>query len=192
MLALRVAVEVPDTRAEGPGLRYAIWVQGCSLRCPGCCNPELFTSRGGTAVAVDELAARIDATPDIEGVSLLGGEPMEQAPALAALLARVRARGRSTMVFTGYTREELDAVPGADAVLAATDLLVDGRYDRDAPDHTRRWIGSTNQRLHFLSDRYDPADPQFSAADHVELRLVGGVVTINGRPWGSWTPRRYG
>ena len=115
---------------------------------------------------------------------------MEQAQAVAALLARVRASGRSTMVFTGYTLEELAGVPGAEAVVAQTDLLVDGRYDQSAPDRTRRWIGSTNQRLHFLTDRYDPDDPQFTAPDHVELRMRDGVVTINGRPWGSWIPRR--
>lgn len=186
---LRVALEVAETQAEGPGDRYAIWVQGCTLRCPGCCNPEMFADRGGTVVEVDALVERIVATPKIEGVTMLGGEPMQQAPAVAELLSRVRARGLSTMVFTGYTREELAEVDGAAEVLPHLDLLVDGRYDATAPDETRRWIGSENQRMHFLTDRYDPDDPMFTASDTVELRMRDGVLTINGRPWGGWAPR---
>ena len=189
MTTLRVALEVPETRAEGPGDRYAIWVQGCTLRCPGCCNPEMFTDRGGTVVDLDALVERIVATPKIEGITMLGGEPMQQAPAVAQLLSRVRARGLSTMVFTGYTREELAGVDGADEVLSHVDLLVDGRYDAARPDETRRWIGSENQRMHFLTDRYDPGDPMFTSADTVELRMRDGVLTINGRPWGAWAPR---
>lgn len=189
MTTLRVALEVPETRAEGPGARYAIWVQGCTLRCPGCCNPEMFADRGGTLVEVDELVERIATAPGIEGVTMLGGEPMQQAASVARLLEQVRERGLSTMVFTGYTREELDEVEHAADVLRQLDLLVDGRYDAKQPDETRRWIGSTNQRMHFLSDRYDPDDPMFTSADTVELRMRDGVLTVNGRPWGSWAPR---
>jgi len=189
MSALQLAIEIADTSAEGPGRRYAIWVQGCTLRCPGCCNPEFFSGRGGTRVTGNDLLARIEATEGIEGVTVLGGEPMQQAAALAPLLSAVHRVGLSTMVFTGYTLAELDDVAGADAVLHATDLLVDGRYQIDAPEHTRRWIGSTNQRMHFLTGRYHPEDPIFTAPDTVELRLRGGVLTINGRPWGEWTPR---
>ena len=56
---LRVAAIAEDTCAEGPGRRWALWVQGCSLRCAGCCNPEMFDERRGEATAIEELAARI-------------------------------------------------------------------------------------------------------------------------------------
>ena len=44
---LRIAQIVPSTEAEGPGRRFALWFQGCSLRCPGCCNPEMLPFTGG-------------------------------------------------------------------------------------------------------------------------------------------------
>jgi anaerobic ribonucleoside-triphosphate reductase activating protein len=190
-MQLRVAQTVRDTEAEGPGRRFAVWVQGCTLGCPGCCNPEMLApGRGGRLVDVATLAAEIAATPHIEGVTLLGGEPFQQPEACAALAEAVRAAGRSVMVFTGYTLEELRArivagEPGVAALLDATDLLVDGRYLRDEPEPTvggRRYIGSRNQRMHFLSSRYSADDPRLRAANTVELRLERGALTVNGWP----------
>lgn len=181
---LRIAQLVPDTEAEGPGRRFALWVQGCSLRCPGCCNPEMFSAVGGTEVEVDALAERILGTPGIEGISLLGGEPFEQAPTLAALCRRIRPSGLSVMVFSGFTLAELRAChsPGVAELLAETDLLVDGRYERNLPERRRRWIGSANQVMHFLTGRYAPSDPRFSQPNTVELRLVGRALQVSGWP----------
>ena len=137
MSQLRIAIEVADTQAEGPGRRYAVWLQGCPMRCRGCCNPEFLPEDGGRVVDVDVLTNSILATPGIEGVTLLGGEPFAQAAAAAELCRHVRQRGLSTMVFSGYALGELDNVPDAPALLAATDLLVDGRYEHERPDTTR-------------------------------------------------------
>ncbi len=71
MTTIRIAQMVPDTEAEGPGRRYAVWVQGCPIRCPGCCNPEMFKDDAGTVWDVAEIAARITQTPGIEGMTLL-------------------------------------------------------------------------------------------------------------------------
>ncbi len=120
----------------------------------------------------------------IEGISLLGGEPTAQAPGAARLAGRARALGLSVMVYSGFTLEELvgrDDLATRD-LLAATDLLVDGPYLRDRPETTRRWVGSTNQRLHFLSDRYRADDPCWLVPNTLELRLDGGVLTVNGFP----------
>lgn len=175
---LRVAQIVVGTRAEGPGLRAAVWVQGCTLRCPGCCNPEMFAAAGGTLV---DPAALVAGWPDdLEGVSVLGGEPLEQPDAVAALLGAARRRGMSTMVFSGYTLAEIRERHAH--VLEAVDLLVDGRYDRTRPDSARRWVGSTNQVMHFLSDRYTPTDPAFTEARTVELHLRDGELVVVGWP----------
>jgi anaerobic ribonucleoside-triphosphate reductase activating protein len=196
MLAARVAARVRDTEAEGPGRRWALWVQGCPLRCPGCCNPEMLPARARDGrdelVSVDELAREALDTPGIEGVSFLGGEPFAQAAPLAALAERVRAVGLSVMVFTGYTLAELEAREDARALLAATDLLVDGRYDETLPETASRWIGSRNQGLHFLSDRYRADDPRFLRKNSVELRLRAGVLTVNGWPAAARLFRRAG
>ncbi len=183
MTSLRVAQIIASTEAEGPGARFALWVQGCSLRCPGCCNPEMFAERGGTLRSVESLIEELEAVPNLEGVSILGGEPFEQAAPLAEFAQAVRRRGLTVMVYSGCTLAELKA-RGADAqaLLATTDLLVDGRYEQQAPEHRRRWVGSTNQQMHFLSSAYRPDDPRFTQPNTMEIRLRDGEVTVNGWP----------
>lgn len=186
-MKLRVAQQVRDTEAEGPGVRYAVWVQGCSLRCPGCCNPEMFVhGKGGVELEAAALAAEVLATPGIEGLSVLGGEPFEQAAGVAELCRLVKAGGKTVMVYSGYTLDELRAqaktTPAVQAVLDVADLLLDGRYDATKPETKRRWVGSTNQTLHFFTDAYRPDDPRFWTSNTVELRLERGKLTINGWP----------
>lgn len=181
-MQLRIAQVIPDTEAEGPGRRFALWVQGCTIRCPGCCNPEMFAADKGRVCDSAELAAQALAIEGLEGVSILGGEPGEQAEAVADFCERVRAGGLSVMVYSGYTLAQLRARPGADRLLQTIDLLVDGRYEQSLPESKRRWLGSTNQVLHFLSDRYAPGDARFDTANTVELRLTKEGLTINGWP----------
>jgi anaerobic ribonucleoside-triphosphate reductase activating protein len=192
--SLRVGARVPVTRVEGPGARYALWVQGCSIRCPGCCNPHLFAAAGGDVVPVRALLAEIrSARPAIEGVTFLGGEPFEQAEALARLAKGARALGLSVMVFSGYTLEELRARAdaGAASLLRATDVLVDGRYDAARPERERLWVGSRNQRFHYLTDRYSreiELPVHGAPLREVEVRIgTDGRILANG--WPSWGRR---
>ncbi|MCY1010141.1 4Fe-4S single cluster domain-containing protein [Nannocystis pusilla] len=183
-VTIEVAMIVPRTEAEGPGVRYAVWVQGCPLRCAGCCNPEMleFGGEGSTRRLAADLVEEACAS-GAEGVSLLGGEPFAQAEALAPVAEGVRARGLSVMIFTGYTLAELQTQgPAAARLLAATDLLVDGRFEAKLRSQRRRFIGSDNQVLHFLSDRYAPDDPKLQGGNTVELRIRGGEITLNGWP----------
>lgn len=181
---VRLAQVVSRTEAEGPGARFALWTQGCPLRCPGCCNPEMLPFEGGRVRPVAELLEEIRATRDLEGVSLLGGEPVAQAAPLAELAQGVQRMGLSVVLFTGYTLEGLrgDGRPEVASLLAASDLVVDGRFEAGSPERRRRWIGSSNQRLHFLSSRYDPSDPRFVQPNTVEVRLRNGALEVNGWP----------
>ena len=190
---INVAGVIPGTRDEGPGLRSALWVQGCSLRCPACCNPHLWHQRPARLARPAEIAEEMLAAPGIEGVTLLGGEPFEQAAPLAELARLVREAGMSVMVFSGYTLAELRARPRAAALLARVDLLVDGRYEEARRVTDRRWIGSSNQEVHVLSDRYRHLDePRGGAWDDganvIELRLRGSEITINGFPFEGAVP----
>lgn len=187
---LRVAQVVPCTEAEGPGKRFALWFQGCPLRCPGCCNPAMLPFAGGEPMAAGEVAARALNAADrmgVEGITLLGGEPMAHAAGAAELARRVRSRGLSVMVFSGYTLEEIHELPDPAAadLLAMTDLLVDGPYLRDRPESGRRWIGSANQRIHVLTDRYRADDPCWDRPNTLEIRLAGGELSVNGFPASS-------
>src|SRR4051794_22565828 len=165
-LLLRVAQIVPFTEAEGPGRRFALWFQGCPLRCPGCCNPEMLPFEGGQSLPLADVLRQVRQAADeqgIEGITLLGGEPLAQAVAAVALARAVQRIGLSVMVFSGYTLSEARNMtdPAVADLLAHTDILVDGPYLREQPETRRRWIGSANQQIHFLSDRYQADDPRW-------------------------------
>jgi len=184
---LQVAQVVTHTEAEGPGVRFAIWLQGCPLRCPGCCNPEMLSFEGGQTTTVSQLLLQIDAamrSRPIEGVTLLGGEPFSHSAGAAPLAAELAARELTLMIFSGFHIEQLrdSEEPTVQQLLVKTDLLVDGPYERDKPDSERRWVGSTNQRIHFLSDRYSAADSYWSEPNTLEIRLENSVVAVNGFP----------
>jgi len=184
---LSVAQVVACTEAEGPGRRFALWFQGCPLRCPGCCNPEMLPFGGGRQMPLAEVLAQVDAAQSehgVEGITLLGGEPLAHARAAVPLAAAVRQRGLTVMVFSGYTLTEARQLPelAVAELLALTDILVDGPYVRDLPETRRRWIGSSNQQVHFLSDRYRADDPCWRRPNTLEIRLRGGEVTVNGFP----------
>ena len=185
---LNVAHVVERTEAEGPGARFAVWVQGCPIRCPGCCNPEMLPFDQGDEIDTADLAEWASRVKGIEGVTLLGGEPFAQAQACADFARRVREHGLTVMVFTGYRHAELEERRGAQKLLGLTDLLVDGPYDRRLPERTRRWIGSSNQNMRFLTDAYSPIDLRFYEGNTVEIRYRKGSVEVNG--WPIWEPHK--
>jgi anaerobic ribonucleoside-triphosphate reductase activating protein len=193
---MRIAQIVPVTEAEGPGRRFAVWFQGCPLRCPGCCNPEFLPFKGGQTRTLAEVVAELDAVRGaVEGITLLGGEPFAHTAGAAALAEAARQRGLTVMVFSGYTIEQVrgSTDPHAANLLARTDILVDGPYVREQPDTTRRWVGSTNQRIHCLTDRYSAEDPCWKQRNTLEIRVDRGGVSVNGFPaagavglWKGW------
>jgi anaerobic ribonucleoside-triphosphate reductase activating protein len=184
---LRVAQIVPCTEAEGPGRRFALWFQGCPLRCPGCCNPEMLPFDGGQVLPVEQVIARLHQAARahaLEGLTLLGGEPLAHAAGAAALARAAHDVGLTVMIFTGYTLVEARGLedPAVAGLLTETDILVDGPYRRDLPETRRRWIGSSNQRVHFLSERCWADDPRWLLPNTLEIRLAGGELSVNGFP----------
>lgn len=200
-LTMQIAQVVPCTEAEGPGKRFALWFQGCPLRCPGCCNPEFLPFKGGHTRTLREMAEELRRAKEesgIEGITLMGGEPFAHAAASLALAQSSRQLGLSVMVFSGYTIEELQqrAEPEVAELIATTDILVDGPYIREQPDTTRRWIGSQNQRIHFLTPRYY-YDEQWRQKNTLEIRVDKDGITVNGFPasnavglWKGWKRKK--
>jgi len=174
---LRLHAFLPFSRANGPGVRAVIWVQGCSLGCPGCFNPETHPFTGGELVSVGDLFERIAALKKaVEGITISGGEPFQQRRPLLALLWRVRQETTlSVVLFTGYTWDEVQRMPDADALLACIDVLIAGRYDQ-----TRRLArdlrGSANKTVHFLTNRYTMEDLQAVPYAEVIITAEGNVV----------------
>jgi anaerobic ribonucleoside-triphosphate reductase activating protein len=192
--ALRLAAP-PDRLSvvhhSGPGLRLVFWVQGCSVRCTRrCINPTLLDAAGGFLVAAADLERALLGKaadyPEAEGVTVLGGEPFDQASALAAALSPVRAAGLSLMVYSGHRLEELEGStdPGVAALLALCDLLVDGPFVDALYDPGLVWRGSRNQRLLRLTDRYTEADLATAMARQARALWVSqapaGSVVVSG------------
>ncbi len=183
-MELRISKLLPITQVEGPGDRACIWVQGCSIQCPGCGVPWTWAREGGTDHSVEELAETLTGGPEIEGVTFMGGEPFEQAAALAALAERVREAGLSIVTFSGYEFDVIESSTDAgwQSLLAATDLLIAGPYIKEMATFEKPWVGSSNQTYHFLTPRYRHLEGRLSELQNgIEIRIhPDGEVFING------------
>ncbi len=127
---LQIAQIVPVTEAEGPGRHFALWFQGCPLRCPGCCNPEMLPFEGGQSIPVDDVIAHVEESArlhGIEGITLLGGEPLAHAAGAVLLAQAVRARP------DGHGFQRLHSGRGAPTARPGGSPAA--RADR----HSRRW-----------------------------------------------------
>ncbi|WP_168801705.1 4Fe-4S single cluster domain-containing protein [Glycomyces buryatensis] len=174
---LRLHAFEPRSAANGPGVRAVVWVQGCTFACPGCFNPETH-GRAAEGTAVDGLFDRIAALGDVEGVTVSGGEPLQQRGPVLALLRRIRTEtALSSVVFTGYRWEEFERMPEAAALRECVDVLLAGRYERDR--HLGAGLrGSGNKTVHLLSDRYTRED--LEAVPRSEVIIRDGRITVTG------------
>jgi anaerobic ribonucleoside-triphosphate reductase activating protein len=158
-MMLNLADVAAPSWANGPGARGVIFVQGCRIHCPGCHNPHTWSHEPRHLCTVDALVEWYQNQPGLRGLTLSGGEPFEQAAALAKTCRVLRANGADVVVFTGFERSVLDSgsIPHATELLSEVDLLIDGPFRAESPCE---WPlrGSTNQALHFLTDRIRPSE----------------------------------
>ena len=187
MSRINLANWIDCTEVEGPGKRFALWVQGCERHCPGCCNPQFLDFIPKNVVEasfVCELIEKSQIKNGIEGITLLGGEPVLQAKGLSEVASFCKKRDLSVITFTGYALADLlaDHIPYTDELLQYTDILADGYFDKNKPEKFRNWVGSSNQCFHFLTDRYKSGieyDERFSHG--FELRIfTDGTLVSNG------------
>ena len=170
-----------STRVEGFGTRYCIWVQGCSIRCKGCANREMWETTGGETYSVNDIIKDIECLGEkIEGITVLGGEPFDQPKGLYELTRKCQERGYTVILFTGFLYEGLLEQKEKRNILEYTDLLIDGPYVEEKKDFSRPWVGSANQRYIFLSARYSERDLK-GIKNKLEIRISEkGNIMING------------
>ncbi|MFE7302430.1 4Fe-4S single cluster domain-containing protein [Streptomyces sp. NPDC057579] len=183
---LNVAATRVGTRALGPGVRSAVWVQGCPFHCAGCLAPEWIPDRPARRADPDDLAAELLADRRVTGLTLSGGEPMEQAAGLARLVRQARRiREVSVICFTGHRLERLRTrppSPGVPELLAVVDVLIDGVYVAALNDG-RGLRGSSNQRVHHLTPRLVDSGYDFQGrARDVEIVVDGREALLVGVP----------
>lgn len=148
---LRLHGLVEESIVDGPGLRFAVFTQGCLHGCPGCHNPATHSLTGGSETTTHELFTQFASNPLLAGVTFSGGEPFLQPEPLAALAEQVHALGKTVVVYTGYTLETLYTLaqerPAVLALLEQTDMLIDGPYIAALRELDSGLKGSSNQRV---------------------------------------------
>ena len=178
--------ECPISALHGPGERLVMWVQGCSVRCTdNCINPAALVDLDRYLISVEEAIEqareRLRSAPNVEGVTILGGEPTDQPEALSVLLRSLRAEGLGVMLYSGHTWERLQRRMEGNAVLRdlfdEVDLLIDGPFLDKQYDPALLWRGSSNQRIRCLTDRYEAEALSLAPV----LRGVDLVLTAEGR-----------
>ncbi len=172
----------------GPGSRAVVWVQGCDIGCRGCLAPYTQDPSGGTAMSLAEVSQWVLDQPDIEGITITGGEPTMQSDELVAIIDAIRKhRDLGVVAYTGRTIETLTEAGDANisGLLDRVDLLVDGPYIR-RQHADLLWRGSRNQRLIPLTDRYrsivESLTPATDKSAGIEFTASRGILYYAGVP----------
>ena len=148
-MKIRIAGVVDDSIVDGPGLRFSVFTQGCFHHCPGCHNPETHDPNGGREEDTDALIARMRKNPLLSGITLSGGDPLEQSLPCLELAKAAHQMHMNVWAYTGYTWEQLmeESDPDRMALLKEVDVLVDGPFILSQRSLKLDFCGSKNQRL---------------------------------------------
>lgn len=176
MIKFNVASINCCTETEGPYKKLCVWFQGCNILCDGCCNPDYQVFAVKKLMTLDELVSIIKVAKEkygIEGVTYSGGEPTCQ-QGLPCLTKRIKALGLGVISFTGRKYEDVSNL------LANVDMILDVEFDSAQKEDKRRLLGSKNQRILCLTDRYKNDILWFTAnKKSVEVNLSEKIV-LNG------------
>lgn len=172
--SLNIHAVIPRSRVNGPGLRLVVFFQGCARDCSGCFNPgtHSFEKR---EIKTPEALLGSYLSSGVEGITVSGGEPFSQPRGLLRLLELSVASNLTTLVYTGFTLEEVMADDEKDAGLSFIDVLIDGPFRKELAEPTLLARGSTNQRMHFLTSRYSIADLYMQGRAEVIIGADGVV-----------------
>ena len=147
----------PETIVDGEGIRYSIYLAGCSHHCVGCHNPESWNPRAGellTEERIQSIIREIKANPLLDGVTFSGGDPFYNPEAFLLFVKRVKEEtGLNIWCYTGYLfdrelcKKSRARCEVTDEMLALLDVLVDGRFVEEKKNIMLLFRGSSNQRL---------------------------------------------
>ena len=163
--------------SNGPGKRFVIWFQGCTLNCPGCFNPTAHSSDKNILIKSADLISLILQNSDsLEGISISGGEPFQQAQGLFKFLSELKIKTNlSVLIFSGYILDEINNIKQGKEILNLTDILVAGRYKENMKSFDNL-LGSSNQVIHFLSDHYSSKDLSNIPEAEIIIDKKGNIV----------------
>lgn len=179
---MRVHEITYESTANGPGVRNVLHLQGCGIHCPGCFNPGTWDRRGGLSMSVARCAELLlRRSPG--GVTISGGEPLDQPEELFDLLRLIRSGPTapdSVWVYSGYTADELRERGLLPQLRALVDVLIAGPFlQSDACDEVEA-RGSTNQEVLHFSERglaeyktYQPPSVEILVDTEATTRITG-------------------
>ena len=148
---LRIAGIMKEAIVDGPGIRFAIFCQGCPHDCEGCHNPSTHSFQDGEIVKISNILKYIDENPLIQGVTFSGGEPLCQVKPFLSLAKEVKKRNLHLLIYTGYTIEELEIrmkkEHELEELLRTADHLIEGRFVQKLRNLSLLYRGSSNQRI---------------------------------------------
>ncbi|MDF2724686.1 MAG: radical protein [Paenibacillus sp.] len=168
----------PHSAVNGPGRRVVVWVQGCSLSCPGCFNPETHSRIHETVYENPQQLGRELGQLSVDGLTVSGGEPLEQADAVSALIEGFRqTNGGTVLLFTGFAADRILRLKQATQAILRADAVLAGPYIAGAND-ADIWQG---KRLLLITDRITPRE--LEPVRQWEIQLNGnGRITMSGYP----------
>ena len=183
---LNVARTLSHSRANGPGVRAVIWVQGCTIGCPGCYNAFTHPHEKRTLVTPQIISEWVLSLEGIEGVSFSGGEPFEQAKAVRETIHAIREKNPA-LTFFSYTGFDLDVLQqtrdeDVEELLGLLDMVSAGPYVHSERQRNLLWRGSSNQKLHYLTDAYNKSqEAGWSLTSPTEeFQFDGNIVHLTG------------
>jgi anaerobic ribonucleoside-triphosphate reductase activating protein len=180
-------IHFPVTRL-GPGRRVGIWVQGCSIRCPGCISVDTWAQGRGRTHVSDVLDAIAPWISTADGFTISGGEPFDQTEALTALLVGIRKRSAADiLVFTGHSLEGISTQ--LSSMEGLIDALIADPFDENAPQ-TLALRGSDNQRLVPLTALGRERFAEYDRRADITDRAVDVMFDSNGEVWLAGIPAR--
>lgn len=156
---IRIAAIEEESIVNGPGIRLVVFTQGCNHNCIGCHNPSTHSFEGGYLIGIDKIIEKIKENPLLDGITISGGEPFEQAKACSVLAKKVRDMGLSVITYTGYTFEEILPKEECRELLLQTDILIDGKFDISKKSLMLEFRGSENQRIIYLNKYFKINNP---------------------------------
>ena len=140
---------VENEHLYGPGKRLLLFTQGCSLRCKGCTNQHLWEFGKGIDVTIEEI---LNQCTDLDGLTLHGGEPLDQANVLVELIKKLKQQEKTVILFTGYIFKELNKVQKQ--AWLSSDIVISGRYEEQNRNIYLQFRGSTNQKVFTHKGKY--------------------------------------
>jgi anaerobic ribonucleoside-triphosphate reductase activating protein len=168
------------SKVNGPGNRFVLWTQGCSKGCSECFNPETWNNNIFKELSPKQIFELIK-NFEVDGVTISGGDPLEQEDELLELLMLLSTirLSKGVILFSGFTRAEISSNIIRESCLRYIDVLIDGRYEKNLKvDFSLK--GSSNQEFYFFSNKISSNELCFD--QEIEISTLEGDIMMTGFP----------